>query len=80
MSFRSSSTTKLRLSLYLDHRPERFALAPRLASLLDLRESDRVGVLQALWSYIKMHGLQDEDRKHIRTDARLKEVRALSAL
>lgn len=64
----------MRLSLYLDHRPERFALAPKVASLLGMPEGDRVSVLQALWSYIKMHNLQADDKRHIKTDARLKEV------
>ncbi|SCV72924.1 BQ2448_6849 [Microbotryum intermedium] len=70
----SSQPTTFKLSLYLDHRPERFALVPELATILDMRTGDRVGVLAALWSYIKMHGLQDPDMKHIRTDDRLRKL------
>lgn len=73
-SFPTTQSTKLRLSLYVAHTPERFSLAPKVAQLLDLHESDRVGVVQALWSYVKSHGLQDEEKKCVRTDARLKEV------
>ncbi|ORY77656.1 hypothetical protein BCR35DRAFT_305438 [Leucosporidium creatinivorum] len=74
ISLPTTSTTKVRLSLYLDHRPERFALAPKVASLLGMAQGDRVSVLQALWSYIKMHNLQADDKRHINTDARLKEL------
>lgn len=74
VSLPTTATTKVRLSLYLDHRPERFTLAPKVASLLGMPEGDRVSVLQALWSYIKMHKLQADDKRHIKTDARLKEV------
>ncbi|KAM0791958.1 hypothetical protein ACM66B_004209 [Microbotryomycetes sp. NB124-2] len=72
VSLPSSIDTKLRVSLFLDHRPERFALVPAFATLLDLREADRPTVLQALWAYIKLHNLQDEDKRHIRTNASLK--------
>lgn len=75
LSLPTSVTTQTRVSLYLDQTPDVFGLAPDLALLLDMHEGDRVTILQALWSYIKMNGLQDEDKKHIRPDARTKKVR-----
>jgi hypothetical protein len=74
ISLATTASTKVRLSFSLDHRPERFALAPKVASLLGMTEGDRVSVLQALWSYIKMHKLQADDKRHIKTDPSLKEV------
>lgn len=64
----------MRISLYLDHRPERHAIVPEVATLLGMPEGDRVSVLQGLWSYIKANGLQDQDQRHIRTDQRLRKV------
>ncbi|KAK4046607.1 SWI/SNF and RSC complex subunit Ssr3 [Microbotryomycetes sp. JL201] len=72
VSLSSSIDTQLRISLFLDHRPERFALVPPVATLLDLPEADRPTILQALWAYVKAHNLQDEDKRHIRTDASLR--------
>ena len=48
------------VSLYLSHTPERFALVPALAELLDCSELDRVGVLEKLWAYAKREGLVTE--------------------
>ncbi|GAA5887422.1 hypothetical protein JCM3774_001926, partial [Rhodotorula dairenensis] len=57
-SFPTSSTLPLRLAVYLDHPAgDRFALHPELAAVLDCAESDRVGVLEALWAYKKSKGL-----------------------
>lgn len=75
LTFPSSVPTKIRISLYLKHAVETFRLEPELATLLDIQEGDRVTCLQAMWGYIKLHGLQDEDKKHIRPDARMKSVR-----
>ena len=58
----------------------RYTIAPPVARLLDLPhgESDRTGVLMAMWGYIKSRGLMDEARKEVRCDAGLREVSALS--
>lgn len=74
LSFPSTSSTKLRIAVYVDHRPERLALQPEVGQLLDVGEADRATVLQALWSYIKLHKLQDPDKKHIKPDAPLKRL------
>ncbi len=43
--------------------------------ILGLREDSRVGVIQALWTYIKLQGLQDKaDRRMIRADDKLRMV------
>ena len=48
---------------------------PELASLLGVKEDSRVGVVQALWNYIKVQGLQDKvDRRMVRADAHLRQV------
>ncbi|BGO94514.1 hypothetical protein NBRC10512_000550 [Rhodotorula toruloides] len=54
----STSPLSLRLALYPAHPAgDRFALHPDLARVLDLAESDRVGVLEAMWAYAKTRGL-----------------------
>ncbi|KWU43878.1 hypothetical protein RHOSPDRAFT_34503 [Rhodotorula sp. JG-1b] len=54
----SSSTLSLRLAVYPSHPAgDRYALHPELAAVLDCAESDRLGVLDALWSYAKSNGL-----------------------
>lgn len=46
------------------------------AHVLGIKEESRIGVIQALWSYIKLNGLQDKvDRRRIRTDDYLRPVR-----
>ncbi|GAA6032895.1 hypothetical protein JCM8097_000036 [Rhodosporidiobolus ruineniae] len=53
-----SPSLPLRLSLYLAHPAgDRFTLLPELAHALDLHESDRVGVLEAVWAYARERGL-----------------------
>jgi hypothetical protein len=45
-------------------------------NVLGIKEESRAGIIQALWSYIKMHNLQDKvDRKRIHADAMLRPVR-----
>lgn len=45
---------------------------PKSASVLGIKEESRVGVVQALWNYIKLHSLQDKaDRRVIKADEKL---------
>jgi len=45
---------------------------PRSASVLGIKEESRVGVVQALWNYIKLHSLQEKaDRRVIKADEKL---------
>lgn len=73
-SIPTSNPTPMRISLYLTHKPDYFALLPEVAMLLDMAEGDRVSVLQALWGYVRMHGLVDEEQKSIRIDPRMRKV------
>ncbi|GAA6063850.1 hypothetical protein JCM10212_000330 [Sporobolomyces blumeae] len=59
VSVPTSSTTALRILLHPHHPPgyERYALLPELAQLLDCAESDRIGVLERLWTYVREKGL-----------------------
>lgn len=75
----TTSTTAFRISVYLDHRPERFQIAPDLGSLLDVYEADRFGITHALWAYVRTHGLQEDsssggDARQVRLDARLRKI------
>ncbi|TEB33685.1 SWI/SNF complex 60 kDa subunit [Coprinellus micaceus] len=67
------SPTKMRVLLYLEHFPEQYKVLPELGSILGIKEDSRIGVIQALWNYIKLQGLQDKvDRKLIRADDKLR--------
>lgn len=69
------SITKVRVMMYIDHYPDQFKVGPELSAILDLKEDSRIGVVTALWNYIKMNNLQDKtDRRIIRTDEKLKVV------
>ena len=44
--------------------------------VLGIKEDSRIGVIQALWNYIKINGLQDKaDRRKIKADDHLRPVR-----
>ena len=49
-----------------------------LGNVLGIKEDSRLGVIQTLWNYIKLQGLQDKvDRRLIRADDKLRPVRSL---
>lgn len=53
-------------------------MSPELSALLDIKEDSRIGVVTALWNYIKVNNLQDKvDRRIIRPDERLRSVRLI---
>ncbi|SAM82350.1 uncharacterized protein UBRO_04655 [Ustilago bromivora] len=67
--------TKVKIVLYPAYTPDRYSLAPELATLLDIREESRAGVISALWSYVKEKKLLDEtDRKKVKCDAALRSL------
>ncbi|KAJ8516988.1 hypothetical protein ONZ45_g5755 [Pleurotus djamor] len=73
--------TKIRIILFLEHFPEQFKVTPELGSLLGIKEESRVGVIQALWNYIKVQGLQDKtDRRLVRADDALRPIFGADAL
>lgn len=57
LSIPATSSTRLRISLYLHHTPDRFALVPQLARMLDCQQAERGEVLAKLWGYVKANGL-----------------------
>jgi SWI/SNF-related matrix-associated actin-dependent regulator of chromatin subfamily D len=49
------------------------------ANVLGIKEESRLGVIQALWNYIKVQSLQDKvDRRVIRADEYLRPVRVFN--
>ena len=64
--------------IYLEHYPDNFKVQPALGSILDVKEDSRLGIVTALWNYIKVNNLQDKvDRRIIRPDERLRSVRLI---
>ncbi|KDR73958.1 hypothetical protein GALMADRAFT_250674 [Galerina marginata CBS 339.88] len=67
--------TKIRVVMYLDHFPEQYKVLPELGSVLGIKEESRIGLIQTLWNYIKLQGLQDKvDRRMIRADEKLRPI------
>ena len=67
--------------IYLEHYPDNFKVQPALGSILDIKEDSRLGIVTALWNYIKINNLQDKvDRRTIRLDDKLKSVRISNLL
>lgn len=72
---KSDENINCTVNLVRDESPERFRLSPGLAALLDTKEDDRAGVVMGIWEYVRAHGLQeDEERRGIRCDERLRAV------
>ncbi|KIY65666.1 SWI/SNF complex 60 kDa subunit, partial [Cylindrobasidium torrendii FP15055 ss-10] len=64
--------TRARIILFLEHFPEQFKVSPELGNILGIKEESRIGVVQALWSYIKLQNLQDKaDRRMVHADEKL---------
>lgn len=67
--------TKIRVVLHLEQQPEHYKVHPELGKILGLKEESRTGVVQALWNYIKLQGLQDKvDRRIVRPDGHLRPI------
>ncbi|CAG8549156.1 3361_t:CDS:10 [Ambispora gerdemannii] len=56
---------KAKILLTLENRPERYKLTPAFASLLDIREETKSGIIRAMWQYVKINKLQDPDNQRI---------------
>lgn len=66
---------KIRVVIHLEQQPEVYRVHPELGNILGIKEDTRVGVVQALWNYIKLQDLQDKvDRRLIRADAQLRGI------
>ncbi|KAK4122528.1 hypothetical protein N657DRAFT_575173 [Parathielavia appendiculata] len=63
------------INLYRHEDPERFELSPELAEIVDMREATRQEAALALWEYIKLMGLQeDEEKRNFRCDDLLRKI------
>ena len=66
------------INLVRDEQLERYRLSQALSGALDMEEADRAEVVMAIWEYVKAMGLQeDEERRHVRCDDRLRQVCAM---
>lgn len=64
------------INLFRHEEPERFKLSSELAEIVDMEEASRHEVLTAIWEYVKLFGLQeDEEKRNFRCDEALKKVR-----
>ncbi|KAK3303982.1 uncharacterized protein B0T15DRAFT_535173 [Chaetomium strumarium] len=63
------------ISLFRHEDPERFELSPELAEIIDMREATRQEAVMALWDYIKLMNLQeDEEKRNFRCDDLLRKI------
>ncbi|UKZ73442.1 hypothetical protein TrVFT333_001089 [Trichoderma virens FT-333] len=63
------------INLQRHESPERYQLTPELAQIVDMKEATQHEAVMALWEYIRLSGLQeDEERRNFRCDAYLKKV------
>ena len=69
------------ISLYRDEVPDRFRLSKELGELLDTEEEDRLAIIFGIWEYVKAMNLQqDEEKRLIQCDDRLRAVSSLACL
>jgi SWI/SNF-related matrix-associated actin-dependent regulator of chromatin subfamily D len=63
------------ISLYRHENPERHALTPELAEIVDMEEATRQEIIMGMWEYIKVMNLQeDEEKRNFRCDELLRNV------
>ncbi|KAK3906458.1 Serine/threonine-protein kinase ksg1 [Staphylotrichum tortipilum] len=68
-------TMNITVNLYRHEDPERFELSPELAEIVDMREATRQEAVVALWEYIKLMNLQeDEEKRNFRCDDLLRKI------
>ena len=71
----SQENLNMTVSLVRDENPERYKLSKELAEVLDVEEESRTGIVLGIWDYIRAAGLQeDEEKRQVRCDARLRSV------
>lgn len=77
---KSDENINCTVNLYRDEVPERYQLSKELAAVLDTKEDDRASVIMGIWEYIKAMGIaQDDDKRMIQCDDRLKAVSPTSS-
>ncbi|KAG6032955.1 hypothetical protein E4U41_007045 [Claviceps citrina] len=63
------------INLHLHEVPERYELSPELAEIVDMAEATQQQAVTALWEYIRLWNLQeDEEKRNFRCDELLKKV------
>lgn len=68
-------------NFYRDEIPDRYRLSKELGELLDTEEEDRAAIIFGIWEYVKAMNLQqDEEKRLIQCDDRLRAVRPLTYL
>lgn len=72
----SQENLNVTISLVRDEVPERYKLSKELAEVLDVEEEARSGIVLGIWDYIRAMELQeDEEKRQVRCDHRLRSVR-----
>ncbi|KAI6115537.1 SWI/SNF complex 60 kDa subunit [Pisolithus croceorrhizus] len=67
--------TRIRVVIHLEQNPEQYKISPELGNVLGIKEESQIGVIQTLWNYIKINGLQDKvDRRRIKADDHLRPI------
>lgn len=67
--------SNITINLHRHETPERYALSPDLAEVVDMREATQQEAVMGLWEYIRISGLQeDEEKRNFRCDELLKRV------
>ena len=76
---KSDENLNCTIHFYRDETPERFKLSEELADVVDADEDDKTSVYYGIWEYVKAMGLQqDEEKRRIQCDDRLRKVRLFS--
>lgn len=71
----AQENVNITVSLVRDESPERYKLSKELVEVLDVEEESRSGIVVGIWDYAIAMGLQeDEEKRQIRCDHRLKAV------
>ncbi|KAI1341655.1 Pkinase-domain-containing protein [Xylariaceae sp. FL0016] len=71
LTFKRSGDENLNITinLYRHEDPERYAVSKELEDIIDMREATRQEIVMAIWEYIKLMGLQeDEEKRNFRCD------------
>ena len=72
----SQDNLNVTINLVRDETPERYKLSKELAEVLDVEEETRSGIVLGIWDYIRAMELQeDEEKRQVRCDQRLRSVR-----
>ncbi|XP_065828505.1 SWI/SNF-related matrix-associated actin-dependent regulator of chromatin subfamily D member 1-like [Oscarella lobularis] len=72
---KGDKSVKCTIFLMLDNQPPQYKLDVRLARLLGIHTQTRPVIINALWTYIKTHKLQDpNERDYINCDACLSQI------